>query len=158
RTVSAGEPEWLGIRPDDAIVDTNYQYDWDGELVGTSDKRRGMTRYEYDPVGQLIAMGPEKARAELFPYDPTRNPHEDGSEAEPREYGKGNRLLRKGDTDYRWDDDGRLIEQRTRAKSAEEEDLVWRYAWDSAGLLRSAEASDGRRVEFAYDPFARRVQ
>ena len=29
-------------------------------------------------------------------------------------YGKGNRLLRKGNTDYEWDPDGNLIAKHTR--------------------------------------------
>jgi RHS repeat-associated protein len=71
-------------------------------------------------------------------------------------YGRGNRLLRKGDTEYRWDDDGRLVEKRRRDGASETEE-IWRYAWNGAGLLKGVERPDGVRVEFGYDPFARRV-
>jgi RHS repeat-associated protein len=157
RAVTAAEPEWLGPQPDGSTVDTAYRYDWDGELIESADRARGHTRYEYDPVGQLLAMVPEKARAEVFRYDAAGNLYEGGVEAEAREYGQGNRLLRKGDTEYRWDEDGRLVEKRMRDPE-KAKDAIWRYAWDGAGLLRCAEGPDGTRVEFTYDPFARRVQ
>jgi YD repeat-containing protein len=151
-----GEPEWLGARPEGLTVDTAYRYDASGELVESWDRAKGRTRYEYDPVGQLLAMVPEKARAELFRYDRSGNLHETAEGAGERVYGRGNRLLRKGDTEYRWDDDGRLVEKRRRDEASGSEE-IWRYAWNSAGLLKEVERPDGVRVEFAYDPFARRV-
>ncbi|WP_437663371.1 DUF6531 domain-containing protein [Sorangium sp. So ce1182] len=157
RPAGAAEREWLGTRADRVTVDTAYRYDWDGELVEAADLARGRTLYEYDPVGQLLATVPEKARAEVFQYDAAGNLYECGASTQAREYGKGNRLLRKGDTEYRWDDDGRLIEKRTCGRASMNEE-TWRYAWNGAGLLRSVEGPDGTRVEFAYDPFARRVQ
>ncbi|MFO0760721.1 MAG: RHS repeat-associated core domain-containing protein [Byssovorax sp.] len=137
-------------------VDTAYRYDEAGELVESWDKTRGKTRYAYDPIGQLLSMVPEKAQAELFRYDPRGNLHEAGEGAEARVYGKGNRLLRKGDTEYLWDKDGRLREKRTRKPGSEGEE-IWRYAWDGAGLLREVTGPEGLKVAFKYDPFARRV-
>jgi RHS repeat-associated protein len=152
----AGEPDWLGRRPEKLTVDTAYRYDEAGELVESSDRTRGKTRYAYDPIGQLLSMVPEKARAELFRYDPAGNLYETGEGAGERVYGPGNRLLRNGDTEYAWDDDGRLVEKRTRLGATGREE-VWRYAWDAAGLLKQVDRPDGLRVELAYDPFARRV-
>ena len=60
----------------------------------------------YDPIGQLLAMVPDQGKAELFRFDPRGNIYEAGPGAPLRVYGKGNRLLRKGDTLYTWDDDG----------------------------------------------------
>src|SRR5262249_29932673 len=108
RPVGAGEPVWIGPRADNATVETAYQYDPAGELIASLDKQRGQTAYQYDPVGQLLARLPEKARSEVFRYDPAGNLHESGSGAEPREYGPGNRLLRKGNGEYRWDESSRL--------------------------------------------------
>ena len=109
-----------------------------------------------NPIGQLLSLVPEKARAELFKYDPMGNLYETGEGAAERVYGPGNRLLRKGDTEYVWDWDGRLIEQRRRSAAGEKEE-VWRYAWSGAGLLKQVDRPDGLRVEFTYDPFARRI-
>ena len=120
------------------------------------DKVRGRTQYAYDPVGQLLSMVPEKARAELFRYDPAGNLHGGTEGAGERVYGPGNRLLRQGNTEFVWDWDGRLVEKKTRDAVSEKEE-VWRYSWDMAGLLKQVERPDGVRVDFGYDPFARRV-
>ncbi|RLB45612.1 MAG: hypothetical protein DRI90_28270 [Deltaproteobacteria bacterium] len=151
-----GQPDWLGVRGRSVTVDTSYRYSPDGELVEALDQARGRTEYRYDPVGQLLAMLPEQARAELFRFDPRGNLHETDPGAPARVYGKGNRLLQKGNTAYQWDDDGRLVEKRIKKDSADDE--VWRYRWDGAGLLHEVERPDRMLVRFAYDPFARRVE
>jgi RHS repeat-associated protein len=157
RVAGAGEPEWIGAQADGTAVDTAYRYDWDGELIESWDRGRGKTAYAYDPIGQLLAMVPEKAQKELFRYDPAGNLYESGEAAEKREYGAGNRLKRKGATEYQWDADGRLCEKRAKDPESGEEKL-WTYRWDGAGLLKAVDLPDGRIVDFAYDPFARRVQ
>ncbi len=116
-----------------------------------------VTTYQYDPVGQLVAMVPEKARGELFRHDPTGNLFEASVGAKAREYGKGNRLVRRGDTAYAWDGDGRLIEKVVKDPATGSEQR-FRYRWNGAGLLEAATAPDGTLVELMYDPFARRLQ
>ena len=155
RGVGPGQPDWVGPIARGVSVDTRYRYSADGELVEALDLARGTTEYRYDPVGQLLAMVPQQARQELFRFDPRGNLYEADASAPQRTYGKGNRLLQKGDTHYRWDDDGRLIEKRIKKAGADDE--VWLYRWDAAGLLREVERPDGAVVRFAYDPFARRV-
>jgi RHS repeat-associated protein len=149
-SVGAGEPDWVGRSRDATTAMLTYRYDPASELVASIDRARGTTEYRYDPVGQLVAAVPEKARREVFHYDPAGNLHE-GDGAPARVYGQGNRLLRKGDTEYRWDDHGRLVEKREREE-------VWKYAWNEAGLLAAVDTPSGERVELEYDPFARRVQ
>ena len=102
-----------------------------------------------------MASLPESARAEVFRYDATSNPFE--ADATSRDYGPGNRLLRRGDTRYEWDDAGRL-RAKTTLDPATGGDRVWRYHWDGGGLLRAVEGPGGTLAEFSYDPFARRVQ
>jgi len=163
RTAAAGlppgQPDWVGggASPRGVTVDTAYRYSPDGELCEALDAARGRTAFKYDPVGQLLEMVPAQARGELFRFDPRGNLHEAEPGAPQRVYGPGNRLLQKGATRYRWDDDGRLVEKRT-PKPNGEPDEVWRYAWNAAGLLAEVERPDGMRVRFAYDPFARRVE
>jgi RHS repeat-associated protein len=152
----AGEPARIGEQPERLSVNMAYRYDAAGELVESWDQARGPTQYAYDPIGQLLAMVPEKARGELFRYDAAGNLYETGEGAEERLYGKGNRLLRKGEWKYAWDQDGRLSEKR-RPGSASGQDEVWRYRWDAAGLLKEVERPDGLWVAFTYDPFARRL-
>ena len=141
-----------------------YRYSPDGELVEAWDKDRGSTTFKYDPVGQLLAMLPPQAQsalqqpqqpAERFTYDPRGNIYEDGAGAPQRVYGPGNRLLRQGNVHFRWDDDGRLIDKRT-VHDDDRDDEVWRYTWNSAGLMASA-TGPALHVAFTYDPFARRL-
>ncbi len=163
RSVSVGvnQPAWVGGRPQGVTAQKAFRYDFDGELTDTWDSRKGGTEFRYDPLGQLLAMVPAQARAELFRYDAAGNFHEEGQNAPAREYGPGNRLTRKGNTHYRWDDSGRLIEKRVEAGPDDVEkktESVWRYTWNSAGLMASAESSEGVIVDFVYDVFARRLE
>jgi RHS repeat-associated protein len=156
RPVGPGEPEWMGRRDDGVTAMTSYSYDADGELVSKADRTRGVTRYDYDPIGQLLAVVPEKARAEVFRFDPRGNVEEAGDGVPHRVYGAGNRLERKESTELLWDDDGRLVERREGAPLGGPK--VWKYEWDGAGMLAAVETPEGKRVEYAYDPFARRVE
>ena len=140
-----------------SVLYAAYRYDWDGELIEAWDKLHGRTEYQYDPVGQLVAMVPEKARGELFRHDPAGNLFEASTGAKAREYGKGNRLLQRGDTAYAWDDDGRLVEKVVKEPATGRE-RRWQYRWNGAGLLAAATGPDGTVVEMTYDPFARRLQ
>ncbi|HHH27136.1 MAG TPA: hypothetical protein ENK57_02135 [Polyangiaceae bacterium] len=156
-------PDWQTPLTRGVTVDTRYRYSPDGELVESWDKDRGKTEYRYDPIGQLLAMVPDQGKAELFRFDPRGNIYEADPGAPPRVYGKGNRLLRKGDTLYTWDDDGRLVEKRITypgeddGEGGPKPDEVWRYRWNAAGLLSQVTRPDGAKVRFVYDPFARRM-
>lgn len=153
--VASGEPAWLGVRRDTITIDRTYGYDLSSELLHVHDIRCGATTYEYDPVGQLLAARRESGRSESFSYDATGNLFEE-DEGGPRVYGAGDRLLRKGGATYLWDSNGRLAEKRIARPG--EVDRVWTYTWKANGLLDSIQRHDGLRVDFAYDPLARRVQ
>ncbi len=155
RSAGPDEPEWVGGMPEGVTSYTTYQYDLDGELIEKNDLRRGKTEYRYDPVGQLLASVPAKAREEVFRYDPAGNIYEAGDKDPQRRYGRGNRLLQKGNTQYEWDGDGRLSCKREITESGER---VWQYGWNGAGLLQKVDTPDGKHVEFSYDPFARRIE
>jgi RHS repeat-associated protein len=155
RLVGPGEPEWMGRRDDGITAMTSYSYDADGETVTKTDRTRGVTRRDYDPIGQLVAVVPENARAEVFRFDARGNVEEAGDGLSHRVYGAGNRLERKDNSDYLWDDDGRLVERREPTAQGPK---VWKYEWDGAGLLAAVQMPEGKRVEYDYDPFARRVE
>ncbi len=150
-----GEPDWLGPRYSGISADRSYRYDWDGELTEVLDAQRGATRFEYDPVGRLAAMIPAQARATVFRHDAAGNLHE-GEGGSPRRYERG-RLVSRGSTTYRWDDEGRLAEKRTRDEATGAE-KIWSYTWDAAGLLRKVDGPSGEQIELGYDPLARRVE
>ncbi|MGK4003716.1 RHS repeat-associated core domain-containing protein [Sorangium sp. So ce1036] len=93
----------------------------------------------------------------MFRYDPAGNSHEGGPEAPPQEYGPGNRLVRKGNMQYRWNPEGRLAEKSVEAPATGTR-RDWMYTWNLAGLLESVTTPEAERIEFRYDPFGRRVE
>ncbi len=140
------EPMWTG--PERGLsTRLAYQYDVAGELAGELASGGERTRYVYDPLGQILAMIPERARAIAFRHDPSGNLSLVGEE---REHGPGNRLLRRGDHAYRWDEDGQLVEQRSPGG-------VQRYRWSAVGQLASVERADGAIIELDHDPLDRRL-
>ncbi len=152
----ADEPQWVGNRSDGRTFEQLFNYNEDGELVGVLDDRGAWRRFEYDPIGQLLAAVPDRARGEIFRFDATGNLHEEGQKGPiPTEYGPGNRLLRRGDALYRWNELGQLEEKSVRAEDGREQ--MWRYAWTGAGQLKSVSLPDGSLVDFEYDAFDRRV-
>ncbi|MEZ4315274.1 MAG: RHS repeat-associated core domain-containing protein, partial [Polyangiaceae bacterium] len=156
RAVGPGEPEWVGPLPESITTDGVYRYDPLGELVESWDLQRGKTRFEHDPAGRLLSALREQGPSEQFGFDETGNLFERSAGGPGREYGPGNRLLRRGDVEYVWDAGGRLAEKRrTLADGAVE---VTRYRWNGRGLLDRVETPDGEEISFRYDAFARRVE
>jgi RHS repeat-associated protein len=155
-SLSSSEPEWLGPRPANATADTVYSYDPRAELTSVSDGDLGSLAYTYDPVGQLLAAVPEQARGHVFRYDAAGNVYEAGEDAPARQYGPGNRLLRRGETEYVWNDDGQLIEKREPGEAGRP--AVWSYSYDGGGMLTTVARPDRTVVSFVYDAFGRRVQ
>ena len=153
RPIRFDDPSWAGAavpaQPDRITVEKEYRYDAEDELSDVLDKRQGWVQYAYDPAGRLLsALHEATGREERFRYDAASN---HAREDEPREYGPGGRLLRRGATTYAWDEAGRLREKREGAK-------LWRYTWDAAGRLAGVALPDGRRAAYAYDPLGRRVE
>jgi RHS repeat-associated protein len=151
--VAPGQPEWLGPRDAGATVRRSYRYDVNGNVVDASDLDRGPVHYELDPVGQLVAVLRGGDVSESFRYDVNGNLLEGGV---TREYGPGNRLLRRGRATYRYDDLGQLVEKRVATDGGE--DLVWEYTWNGAERLTAVVAPGGVQTQFAYDAMGRRVQ
>jgi RHS repeat-associated protein len=154
--VGPHQPEWLGERPDGRTFEQAYRYDPDGALMEVSDRHRGARRYQHDAVGQLLAAMPEPMRGEFFRFDGAGNIYErtpNGSA--PTEYGPGSRLLRRGDTTYRWNELGQLVEKRGPSRDGFER--TTRFEWGMVGELSAVE-DEAKRVEFLYDLFLRRVQ
>lgn len=88
---------------------------------------------------------------EQFSYDATGNVYD----AKGRSYGRGNRLERAGNIEYVWDKNGCLVEKRVQdpVKGLQ----VWHYKWGGLCRLMGVTTPDGKRIEFGYDPFARRI-
>jgi RHS repeat-associated protein len=151
KPVGPGQPEWLGPRSQGATLMRSYAYSVDGNLLCRRDGESEKT-FAYDPVGQITSTLDEQGVGHVFRYDAGRDLHEGG---DAREYGPGGRLLRSGATRYVWDEDGRLARKSVTSGN---DTQSWDYHWNAAGLLGAVEKSDGMRVEYAYDVFARRVK
>ncbi|XXX77649.1 RHS repeat-associated core domain-containing protein [Sorangium sp. So ce134] len=147
--IGPGEPAWVGPPPQGITVSEARRYSPTSELLETVDSLSGRRAFEYDSAGQILGIHADRGRQERYRYDAAGNVHE--PDGEPRIYGTGNRLLRKGDTEYTWDEAGRLVAMR------DPEGRTTRYRWNGLGLLASVERAGGTTIEFTYDPFARRV-
>ncbi|WP_437877697.1 RHS repeat-associated core domain-containing protein [Sorangium sp. So ce513] len=155
RAVRPGEPEWVGPRDPGVLLDQRWAYTPAGELASTWDAELGATRFGYDALGQLLAAVPEHAQQALFGYDDTGNLFEVGEAVAARRY-DGDRLILRGDARYRYDAQGRLVEERAPGPGGSEQ--VTRYTWSPRGLLLEVRRPDGTAVRFAYDPLSRRIQ
>ncbi|APR75267.1 Rhs-family protein [Minicystis rosea] len=151
RPMGRDEPEWLGQRDGGIATERRYLHDGD-RILEIHGRRRGPVRFEYEPDGAIAAARYDQGPSESFRWDAGGNVHPSG---EDRVYGPGNRLLQKGNTQYVWDDAGRLVEKRKREHGVDE---VWRYGWNAKDLLESVTSPDGTVTDFRYDAFRRRVQ
>jgi RHS repeat-associated protein len=123
-----------------------YRYDAAGELASEHDAAKGSTSYTYDGAGRLRDVVHDGTLEEHFRYDETDNITESVDGA--WEY-SGNVLVKRGAVAYEWDAEGRLA--RRRGPGGE-----WTYEW-AGDRMAAARASDGRELDFVYDPGTRRM-
>lgn len=154
RTVDQSVPQWVGIDPR-VVAERSYHFSASNTLADVKDLRQGKTKYTYDARRRLVGREAEGGTPEFFTCDPTGNVYERGAGAVTRDYGRGNLLLRRGDTHYSYDAEGRLVRKEVRRDG--QAVRAWRYEWNAQDHLVAVEAPDGRRVSFTYDPFARRL-
>lgn len=134
--------------PAGVLWDTSYVRDDEDRLAECRDSRTGSASYAHDAEGQILAVTRNSGRNEQFVYDPAGN-RVAGSAGEAR-FGAGNRLLVQGDTRFRYDAQGALVERTGPGGT-------WRFEYDGFERLVLAEDADGRRVTFGYDPLGRRL-
>lgn len=154
RSAAAAPPGW-GER----LVDRTYAYDA-GRLVAVNDRRWGRTRYSYDPVERLTGVERAGAPREAFRYDAAGNLAEQesvrgGARQSVFTYGGGNRLVRKGDTEFVYDAQGRLTTRTERRDEAPPR--TWRYTWNALDQLCSVVKPDGEVWTYEYDGLGRRT-
>lgn len=136
-------------------VQKSFEYAEGPNPIAFYDSHRGTKRYEYDARERLLALTTGTGKSERFAYDATSNLFETGIDRQFRRYGVGNRLLRRGNAAFTYNDLGQLVEKRTAR--AGKVDRVWTYEWNTQQQLAAVEDSDGVRVEFTYDPLSRRT-
>ncbi len=147
------EPEWMGPNPG-LLLQQSFAYEPACSLpTHSDDSARGPVEFKNDPMGQILSRTPAAGLArEVFSY---RHGEELVDGGAMRHYMPGGRLVKRSNTDYRYDDAHRLVEKRGAGEDA---GPGWRYEWNGSGLLAAAISPKGERIENVYDAFARRVE
>ncbi|AUX43636.1 uncharacterized protein SOCE26_050880 [Sorangium cellulosum] len=143
-----GQPAWVGARS--GAIERYYEYTPVDEVRSVSSSDGSSVEYEYDVRRRLRRRRDNTGATEQYRVDATSNYYEDGPNVPGRRYGKGNQLLQRGNVEYRYDDRGQLAEKRVDGQ-------VWRFEWNAWGQLAAVACPDGRRLEYDYDPFSRRM-
>jgi RHS repeat-associated protein len=168
----AGRPWGRRIRRSSAgsesVLDAyTFAYDERGAISSLDDAMRGPTAYARDDRGRLVGAqrspastatsgagvavaSSSRASGSRRHLDAAGNPYAtvDGRD---RRYAPGGRLEEADGTRFEHDADGQLV------RKVEPSGAEWRYAWSPAGMLREIQRPDGKRVQFGYDAFGRRL-
>ena len=111
------------------------------------------TLFEYDGWGNLAKATYPDGQVVLRNPDKTGNLFETVDRID-RKYSAGGRLEQSTDWNYKYDDEGHLIEKRHRVQVQQ----AWLYRWNSAGMLEEVVRPDGSTVSFKYDALGRRIE
>lgn len=144
------EPGYVG--EESAVFDHSFAYDSVGELISVAEGKGRVTELVYDPVGRLVRFSPAGRDEERFAYDDMGNPRFSVATV----HGAGGKIERKGQTEYRWNDEGKLIEKVVTKDDGSRE--LWHYEWNGAGWLTKVRRPDRSIVSFRYDGLGRRLE
>jgi RHS repeat-associated protein len=131
------------------VCSRRFTYDAAGRLSSFDDSIRGRREFAYDTVDNLRSVTDNATLTEQYQYDANGNPIVT-RRGETITYASGDRMIRLGLDDYRYDERGNLTAIRSREGER-------RFAYTGEGRLRSAELLAGTVVAFEYDARARRV-
>ncbi|MEJ8823670.1 RHS repeat-associated core domain-containing protein [Variovorax humicola] len=145
-------PSLQPARADEILVDRTYARDPTGLVWGIVNAPAPGVEYEYDPAEQLLKAS-RGSETERFRYDPCGNIVEMTDIT--MDYLPGNRLLRRGDTQYQHDAEGRLIGKIEGTGT--DAPRAWSYRWNALDQLVGLTRPDGATWAYAYDAFGRRV-
>jgi len=127
-----------------------YTYDAESNLATLGDSCSGFRIYGYDLASRLISMSGRNGEKTLaYRHDACGNLvrlPDGGSTVVNR----GNRIVRAGETVYRYDNFGRLTEKAFHS-------TVTRFYYDPAGLLKKVCHPDGTATFYCYDSYRRRI-
>ena len=143
--------------PGTARLNRAFDYDEAGNVLSISDRLRGTVRYSYDERDRLVAAVRSDGLDEFFAYDlkgNVRSTRRRNEEAAVAEFGPGNRLTSRGETQYFHDADGRLAAKEVRSGNGEIH--KWQFSW-RGDELAAVTTPDGGCWRYIYDPFGRRV-
>ncbi|HEX4504041.1 MAG TPA: RHS repeat-associated core domain-containing protein [Scandinavium sp.] len=161
--------QWAGTQDGSALpqgVSRSQEYDRAYNLTRIRDQRWGNTDYRYDNNDQVtFAEGGVRQlpKLEVFAYDRNLNIlHQGMTRNLPDELmqfteqvQQTGRVTTRGDTRYRYDACGRLVEKLGIRDGYRPQQ--WRYRWDSSNQLSELITPEGQRWQYRYDAFGRRI-
>ncbi|MFT3936539.1 MAG: DUF6531 domain-containing protein [Chitinophagaceae bacterium] len=129
------------------------QYTWatENRLAQVEDQLEKIAaKYSYDNRGFLTGASFEDGKDDKRLPDAAGNLYETEKQKD-RVYGKAGQLIKKGGIEYHYDERGNLV---LKIKPGRQ---VWRYQWNSAGMLEKVTNTDGADISFGYDALGRRI-
>ncbi|PHM69409.1 glycohydrolase toxin TNT-related protein [Xenorhabdus kozodoii] len=150
--------------PQATAVNRSWQYDRAHNVRVIDDSRWGQTRYRYNTNDQILhtLFDSSRPHEEQFSYDANGNLSQhlpidaQGAMEQFTQRQQAGRVVQRGDTQYEYDDNGRLIEKIEQHDGFRPQ--IWRYRWDTQNQLTHLETPDGSRWQYCYDPFGRRIR
>ncbi|RKZ77734.1 MAG: hypothetical protein DRR16_29110, partial [Candidatus Parabeggiatoa sp. nov. 3] len=133
------------------LIERVYQYDQIANLITIDDQDRGKTYYTYDLADRLLKTQRQQGIEEEFAYDRAGNLTQINDTI--LTYGTGNRLLKQGEIEYIYDDNGRLIQKIENTVPPQ----IWEYSWDGNDYLSSITTPKGDVWTYKYDALGRRI-
>jgi RHS repeat-associated protein len=144
-----GLPLRWSVRSEGELRTRSYRWDGTGRLAGWEDSEAGPARFAYDAYGALAAV---RRGAEREVRAPDAAGHIFGTlDRTDREHGPSGQVLRRGQTSYGYDPEGRLI------RRVEPDGGSWELEWGVSGRILSIRRPDGVTARYGYDPLGRRV-
>ncbi|WP_159290945.1 DUF6531 domain-containing protein, partial [Tenacibaculum maritimum] len=135
------------------------QYRWgvNDRLQSIIDSATGTTEFQYSKTGHLTYAKFGNGTVQHRTADKVGNLF-DSPNKKDRTYNYRNRLEKKGNWHYKYDDVGNLIEKYKKKKGLfESKTQHWKYKWNDAGMLQEVIRPDKEKVSFKYDPLGRRI-
>jgi RHS repeat-associated protein len=156
RVSAAGEPMWVGAQRGDETLLQSFTWTPGRNLLAIEDALTGRTEIAYEANGRVAVRKTPSRAPEVFGYSPSGDLYEITASGAGRTYAKGGRVVERQGVTYRYDERGRMIEKSVPGAGGAAQ--RWSFEWASLGLLSAVESPSGERIEFTYDPFARRLE
>jgi RHS repeat-associated protein len=125
-----------------------YERNSNDQVTSAADSEAGLKKFSYSPDGFVLRVEDSSGPIETFSYD--ANGNRIGVNSEDAYFDPLNQMSRQGMHTMRYDSRGNL----TMVSASDGET---RYKYNGQNLLVEVELPDGRRVEYAYDAFGRRI-
>ena len=134
-----------------------YKWGVNDRLHQVDDSKQGVTNYSYTETGHLEHTKFADGTTQFRTPDAVGNLYET-KEKNDREYGYGGRLEKKGSWNYKYNNEGFLIEKYKGSNGFfGNKTNIWKYSWDEQGMLAQVVRPDKQKVHFTYDALGRRL-